>query len=99
MKRIEVGAIEWVNLVNLDVESVTPMDTGDLRDSQYITRQVTLNGFIIETGFNTPYAPIVHEWPDTINWTTPGTGNKYLQRPYFSQAVTLLSFITTKVRI
>jgi hypothetical protein len=57
---------------------LTPRDTGSLRASGNV--QKTSNG--VEIAFSTPYAAIVHEDMSAKNWTTSGTGPKYLERPF-----------------
>lgn len=99
-RQVRQAVGEWVAEINQkEVLPVTPKDTGELRDSLYTVSSVTYNGYTLEIGFDTPYAPWVHEWPSTVNWTTPGTGNKYLERPYFSNAHTLPSYIKARVRL
>jgi len=98
-KKLENAVVAWVVDVNKDVIRVTPKDSGDMRSTQYIKTDRHSNGITVETGFRTPYAPFVHEWPQTVNWTTPGTGNKFLQRPYFNRASTLAKFLSSKARI
>ena len=39
----------------------------------------------VELGFGTKYALPVHEMPESNNFTTPGTGPKYLERPFNAQ--------------
>ena len=53
---------------------------GHLRRSQKIENPKTKHGEIsVEVGFNTDYAATVHEMPETTQWSTPGTGPKYLE--------------------
>jgi len=53
---------------------------GHLRRSQKIENPKTKHGEIsVEVGFDTDYAAAVHEMPETVNWSTPGTGPKYLE--------------------
>jgi hypothetical protein len=99
MRQVNDAAFLWVREMNQQTLRVTPLDTGDLRESQYAVRQITMNGCRIETGFKMPYAPVVHEFPNTVNWTTPGTGNKFLERTYFGNAYTLPEFIIARVRL
>ena len=98
-RKAALAAEEWVNRTNLEVDKSTPLDEGDLRASRYVTKLKTSGSFIIETGFKAVYAVSVHEWPSTVNWTTSGTGNKFLQRPYYSNARSLADFITSRVKI
>ena len=53
---------------------------GHLRRSQKVEKPKVERGEIsVEVGFNTDYAAVVHEMPDTTQWSTPGTGPKYLE--------------------
>jgi len=53
---------------------------GHLRRSQKIEKPKEERGEIsVELGFNTDYAAAVHEMPETTQWSTPGTGPKYLE--------------------
>lgn len=61
-----------------DAQPVTPRDTGDLRASGSVDRTGPLQ---VTVGFGAPYAIFVHEAPESWNWTTPGTGPKFLERP------------------
>lgn len=97
-----VRAVEnWTKMVNEKwVLPVTPMDTGQLRESLYTIRDMTYNGVRVEVGFTASYAPEVHEWPKKkINWTTAGTGPKFLQSPYYTNALSLRAYIVNNVRL
>tara|TARA_R100000789_G_scaffold41611_1_gene43141 strand:+ start:15708 stop:16067 length:360 start_codon:yes stop_codon:yes gene_type:complete len=72
-------------------DSYTPKDTGDLRGSylsellptkapgSVFTYRISYgNGLVGSNGEN--YAAEVHDWPSDKNWTTPGTGPRYLER-------------------
>jgi len=97
--KVEIAALAWVGERNIEVEQVTPLDTEELRDSAYVMVDRRPRRTVIEIGFKAEHAPFVHEWPSTVNWTTPGTGSKFLERPYFTKAPTLLGFIKAKARI
>jgi hypothetical protein len=58
-----------------------PMKTGNLRSSGTfeVIQGDSWRSVKFYVGFNTPYAAKVHEWPVTKNWTTPGSGPKYLE--------------------
>ena len=64
---------------------VTPMDTGTLRQTAFVTRPETSGGeVVIELGYGgaaKEYALIVHEMPKSNSFQEPGTGPKYLERP------------------
>ena len=62
----------------------TPMDTGELRRSGTVSvdkKGMMTTGKVSFGGGAVDYADIVHEMPNTTNWTEPGTGNKYLENP------------------
>lgn len=63
---------------------LTPMDTGALRDSGRVTVEGTAKNITVKVTFGddaeVPYAAIVHEDMERPqNYTTPGTGAKYLE--------------------
>lgn len=72
----------------------TPLDKGDLRKS-LTTEHATLENkeFVwVSKGNIAPYNLKVHELPnDTTNWSEPGTGNKYLERPVNNHAEKLFT--------
>jgi hypothetical protein len=61
-----------------------PLDEGPLRRSGYVEHRPG----VAVVGFSAPHAVYAHEMGFTvyegreINWTTPGTGAKYLTRPF-----------------
>ena len=79
---------------------ITPIDTGELRksgttdyDSSKKTGRVTFGGGAVE------YAVAVHEMPNETNWTEPGTGNKYLEKPLKANSAKYLQSIAKAVEI
>jgi len=66
---------------------VTPKSPGggNLRNSQQITKpEVVGDGVEVTIGYGgaaSAYALFVHEAPQELHWTLPGTGPKYLERP------------------
>lgn len=99
-KKLELATDVWTRDVNNIVLNATPLDQGPLRQSMYKVKRVKYMGFVFETGFTEFYAPIVHEWTGPVNWTTPGTGPKYLQHPYYSiGTATLLPFLKRSVKL
>lgn len=60
---------------------ITPKDTGNLRKSGKV--KSTKQGYspVVSVVFSAPYAVYVHEMPNRgTNWTTPGTGSKFLEK-------------------
>ena len=52
---------------------------GELRSSGYVEH---FSPEASEVGFSAPYALIVHEMGPGTNWSTPGTGAKFLESPF-----------------
>lgn len=83
----------------------TPEDTGDLLGSYKVTQNVAkLKENVVE--YTLSYGPVrgdngenyaaeVHEWPLNKNWTKPGSGSKFLERPVYSTARNILVFLQT----
>ena len=80
----------------------TPMDTGELRKSGAV--EVEKNGLkttgrVSFGGGQVDYADIVHEMPNDVNWTEPGTGNKYLENPLKENAQKYLDSIKEAAKV
>jgi hypothetical protein len=96
-KRVQADAAKWqlaaisalfdesVSIINKSVR-ITPFDTGDLRRSAFVTKpKLVGNSAEVELGYGglaSKYALAVHEMPKSTNWSEPGTGPKYLERPF-----------------
>jgi len=80
---------EAVRVINKSIP-VTPLDTGDLRRSAFVSKPTPIgNSVEVELGyggFASKYALFVHEMgvksKKKINWKEPGTGAKYLEKPF-----------------
>ncbi len=72
-------------------QAVVPYDEGDLHDSAYVNRSSENGNPYVEVGYRAPYALYVHEQihgsyqGPPVNYTTPGTGGKYLENPYLQE--------------
>lgn len=80
------------------VIDATPMDTGELRRSIYL-KKATEDNLTIEVGSRgaiAPYNVWVHEIPKT-NYTTEGTGHKFLERPFEESKHKLKEFIKKEI--
>lgn len=96
-RKIDAGVLGEFRRAGLDLQgkaqSAAPLESGDLRGSAF-TRDANIGTPAVETGFEgLPYIIVQHEgaWrnfmgrygPKTIsNYTTPGTGPKFLERPF-----------------
>lgn len=67
-------------LVKNRAVKITPIKTGNLRGSAYVTPIDTAAGPQVEIGYTAYYAPYVHEMPEDYNYTKAGTGPKFLER-------------------
>ena len=82
---------------------ITPLDTGALRRSGYVSHPRLVGGMAtVEVGFGgtaAKYALRVHEWTDPEpNWSEPGTGPKYLERPFNVMRTKLPSHVAASLR-
>ena len=80
---------EWAEIVMTESKLVCPVDTGNLRASGHVQSLESVgNQQEVILGYGGPavdYALKVHEWIDPEpHWSTPGTGPKYLERPFYA---------------
>lgn len=81
------------------VIDATPMDTGELRRSIYM-KEATEGNLTVEIGSSGAIAPhnvYVHEIPK-LNYTTAGTGSKFLERPFYEEKDKIKDFIKAEVK-
>ena len=80
----------------------TPMDKGELRKSGAVEvekKGLKTTGKVSFGDGQVDYADIVHEMPNDVNWTEPGTGNKYLENPLKENAKKYLDSIKEATKI
>jgi len=80
----------------------TPKDTQELMKSGAV--EIEKNGLktvgkVSFGGGEVDYADIVHEMPNDVNWTEPGTGNKYLENPLKENAEKYLNSIKEATKV
>lgn len=93
------GLNKYAERLKEEVINATPMETGELRRSIYKT-EATEDNLVIEVGSRgaiAPYNVYVHEIPRT-NYTTPGTGHKFLERPFEETKHLVKEFIKKEVK-
>lgn len=79
---------------------ITPINTGELRKSgttDYDT--ATKTGKVSFGGGAVDYAVAVHEMPNETNWSEPGTGNKFLEKPLKANSEKYLQSIAKAVEV
>ncbi len=78
----------------------TPRDIGDLRASGRV--EVEKGKLELIVGFNKEYAARWHELPkakeNRINWTTPGSGRKYLETKLYHYKNDFMRFMAEYIR-
>jgi len=65
---------------------------GTLRRSYAITPSASEKA--VYATYNTPYARRWHEATGNINWSEPGTGSKYLEKPLTDRAADIRRLVT-----
>ena len=109
INRSTQGLIKCQNRLQSKAMPLTPLKTGNLRRSYYKPiPQRTASGTVVAIVENqAEYAVKVHEMPDPglrrssrgqliplpVNWSTEGTGNKFLERPLWANVDTFLRLI------
>lgn len=86
----------WVVIKDsIKVEPTVPFKIGDLRASGIVEVDEAL--MELSVGFNIVYATKMHEAPTSWNWTTPGSGPKYLEIKLQMFKDKYMSFVAGKV--
>lgn len=92
------GMRSAVRFIKPKILRVTPEDRGPLRRSFKYRIQNTATGIELKLYFTADYAAFVHEMPPTYNFTTPGTGPKFLQRPVIENKEQLFRIVAMSIR-
>ena len=80
-RAISAGLIDMTTFIEHNSNKIAPREQGDMRLSSFTT-DINERGEVQigRVGYDSPYAPFVHEMPESNNFTTPGTGPKFLER-------------------
>lgn len=77
---------------------ITPIKTGNLRGSAYVTPvEETARGGVVEIGYTAYYAPYVHEMPVSYNYTKSGTGPKFLEKALRESRKEIIAYLKGKI--
>jgi len=80
-------------------EPRAPHKTGHLwRSGKVLDPETKRDELFIIVGFDTAYAAIVHEMPDTTNWTLKGSGSKYLEAKVIRNAKRYYEYIAGYIK-
>ena len=105
------GVVEAANFIKGEAMEITPMSDGQrlpggaireggtLVNSAFTDSDVTSRGPVSRVGYTAPYAAAVHEMPATTNWSKPGTGNKFLEKPIARNHNKILRILRDAARI
>lgn len=95
IKKSMAGLIKCQNTLIEEAMQITPWKTGNLARSYSAPIPTVTGNQVIATVENSAkYAVRVHEMPDEgVNWSKPGTGPKFLERPLFENANKFLEYI------
>lgn len=85
------------------INPTVPIDTKAMRNSWFIGGSPHPTNPIVFAGYTVPYAPIVHEMTTPpypfINWTTAGSGAKWLQIHFDRNRTEMLMIVAQNARI
>ena len=80
------GLTKATTFIQGEAQEITPRRKGILEPSAFSQVVVEGDRLIGRIGYTAKYAALVHEMPDPtpsgkkVNWTKPGTGNKFLEK-------------------
>lgn len=82
LKGVSAGLVDSASFIERESNKLAPKDSGFMREQSSFTTKMTKKGTAIvgRVGYDAEYAAYVHEMPETNNFTTPGTGPKFLER-------------------
>lgn len=83
-------------------EPLVPVDENILRTTGRVEGPRAAAGYykvwVKYGGGPAPYAPYVHEMPETYNFTKPGTGPKFLEKPAMAAVPGMAERMTLRMR-
>jgi hypothetical protein len=103
LQALEGAVYQEAQLIMRDSRPLVPVDTGALRSTGHV-QNVQRDGEKVEVSFGyggpaAPYALTVHENMDpNVKWSVPGTGPKYLERPFLERQQGMASRIANRIK-
>lgn len=98
--RTKEGLFEAGIFIQGESMEVVPVKFGPLINSAFTNPPVERQrGPVVTVGYTQKYAPFVHEMPASFNYTKPGTGPKYLQKPISENHANILRIIQKRAMI
>lgn len=102
IKHVSAGRLYEAGLLvkNRSVKK-TPVKTGNLRGSAYVTLEKGMGSFenkaSVEIGYTASYAAYVHEMPEHFSFSKAGTGPKFLERALLESQKDILRILNKKM--
>ena len=93
--RTHEGIVAAGVFVKGESQEITPVEFGILNNSAFSTSNAPMR---VTIGYTADYAPYVHEFPDSTNWTKPGTGNKFLEKAVKNNIPEILGVIHKRAK-
>lgn len=94
--------IKQIAKMTLDASiPVTPMDSGKMRRATTGFHGLGVIGGMCnyEIGSATDYASDVYSYPDSTNWTTPGTGNRWFAKTWKRRGKSISKIAISKYKL
>lgn len=77
---------------------IVPHDLGGLIGSSFTSAGKIGKRFVVRIGYFIGYAPIVHEMPESNNFSKPGTGPKFLWKAVTRNTQKILKIIQARAK-
>ena len=95
------GVLAAVTFIEGESNEIVPQDKGKLINSSFsdVGKRFILFGKIVgRVGYTAKYADIVHEMPETNNFTKPDTGPQFLLKAVTRNAQIILKIIRSRAK-
>lgn len=99
-RALSAGIIDSTTFIERESNKIAPKDSGFMREQSSFTTDVNKKGSILigRVGYDAMYAPFVHEMPESNNFTTSGSGPKFLEKTIKRRNEILKVFFNTAKR-
>lgn len=94
-----IGVRKAALFIEGESNEIVPQRLGPLINSSFSDAERQGNRSVGRVGYTVKYAPFVHEMPTSFNFTKPGTGPKFLQKPIAQNHDMILNIIQKATKI
>lgn len=95
--RTAAGLLKAAIFIQGESQDMVPQDKGVLINSAF--SDVDPLEIVARVGYTAKYGPYVHEMPESFNYTKPGSGPKFLEKPLIGNAKNVLKIIRDEAEI